>query len=226
MINILIADDEERTQRILSDFLKKEGFNVLIANNGQEAIDIFEEKYEMINLVILDIFMPVSDGWSVLRHIRRITDKTPVMMLTESTGNSDKSFGFEEGADDYITKPISPIVLIARVKALLKSSLESQLNAKHEFDGLVIDEIGHSVYLNDVLLDLSPKEYDLLVYLAKNAGIAMSREQLINIVWGYDYFGDLRTLDTHVKNLRAKLGEKGEYIKTVRGYGYKFEEQC
>ena len=220
MINILIADDEERNQRILSDYLKNEGFNVIVANNGQEAIDIFNEKYEMLSLVILAVFMPVTDGWCVLRHIREKTNILPVIMLSPQSDDTE----FEKGADDYIVTPISSVALVSRVKSLLKISFESQLNVKHEFDGLAIDEIGHSVHLNDVLLDLSPKEFELLVCLSKNVGIALSREQLINNIWGYDYIGDLRTLDTHIKNLRAKLCEKGECIKTIRGYGYKFEE--
>lgn len=223
MIHILIADDEDRICRVLGDFLKKEGFSILVAKNGQEAIELFDEKYEMINLVILDVMMPILDGWSVLRHIRTMTDKVPVMMLTAKTEDDDQLYGFETGADDYVSKPVSPIVLVARVKALLKRSFDSLLDSKKEFDGLVVDEIGHSVYLDDKLIDLSPKEYDLLVYLTKNNGIALSREQLINVVWGYDYFGDLRTLDTHIKNIRSKLQDKGSYIKTMRGYGYKFE---
>jgi two-component system response regulator ResD len=223
MIHILIVDDEDRLRRVIKDFLKRDGYQIWEAKDGAEAISLFDQKKDLLNLVILDVMMPKVDGWGVLRHIRQGGSQIPVMMLTAKTEDDDQVFGLETGADDYVTKPISPIVLVARVKALLRRSLEKQISSRKEFGPLVVDEIGHAVYLNRAPLELSPKEYDLLVYLVSNEGIALSREQLVNVVWGYDYFGDLRTLDTHIKNLRAKLGGPGEWIKTLRGFGYKFE---
>lgn len=223
MISIMIVDDDERIRRILSDFLKREGFKITEAADGGAAISLFNENAADFDLVILDVMMPVADGWTVLRHIKDTSPNTAVMMLTAKAEDGDQIYGFETGADDYVTKPISPVVLVARVKALLKRNLESKLSGKMELGTVVIDELGRSVQSGGVQVDLSPKEFELLTYLASNRGIALSREQLLNAVWGYDYYGDLRTLDTHIKNLRAKLGDGGDMIKTVRGYGYKLE---
>lgn len=222
-INVLIADDDNRIRRVISDFLKRDGISVIEAENGEEAIDIYDLKSEIIDLVILDVMMPVTDGWSVLRHIRSKNSDTLVMMLTAKTQDGEQIYGFEAGADDYVTKPISPVLLTLRIKALLKRKFDRLMSGVREYRGMVIDTLAHTVKCDGKTVDLSPKEYDLLVYLADNENIALSREHIINIIWGYDYFGDMRTLDTHIKNIRSKLGEKGKFIKTVRGYGYKFE---
>ena len=222
-MNILIAEDEERMRRLVKDFLVKEGYNVLEAADGQEAMDILETKMGQLSLVILDVMMPHYDGWSLLRHIRKKDTNLPVIMLTARSEDSDEVFGLELGASDYITKPISPIVLMARIKLLLRQKPEATTSNVKDFQGLVIDEVARIVTNNGERLDLSPKEYELLVYLAVNRKVALSREQILNALWGYDYFGDLRTVDTHIKKLRAKLGDKGDLIETVRGYGYRFE---
>ena len=222
-MNILIAEDEERMRRLVKDFLVKEGYNVLEAADGQEAMDILETKMGQLSLVILDVMMPHYDGWSLLRHIRKRDTNLPVIMLTARSEDSDEVFGLELGASDYITKPFSPIVLMARIKLLLRQKPEATTSNVKDFQGLVIDEVARIVTNNGERLDLSPKEYELLVYLAVNRKVALSREQILNALWGYDYFGDLRTVDTHIKKLRAKLGDKGDLIETVRGYGYRFE---
>ena len=222
MFNILIADDEERLRRLVKDFLLKEGYNVFEAADGKEALNILSENPD-IHLVILDVMMPFYDGWSVLRHIRKDNKTLPVMMLTARTEDTDEVFGIELGADDYITKPFSPVVLMVRIKLLLRKHYFTGEKSIKRFGDIVIDETGRRVMINEDKLELSPKEYELLVYLALNKDVAVSREQILNVVWGYEYFGDLRTVDTHIKKLRAKLGEKGDMIQTVRGYGYRFE---
>lgn len=222
-MNILIAEDEERMRRLVRDFLTREGYNVIEAADGQEAMDIIEAKLGQLSLIILDVMMPHYDGWSVLRHIRNKDSQIPVIMLTARSEDNDEVFGLELGASDYITKPFSPIVLMARIKLLLRRQTDSGANALKNFDGLVIDEVARVVTDGDQRIDLSPKEYELLVYLAVNRNVALSREQILNAIWGYDYFGELRTVDTHIKKLRAKLGDKGKLIETVRGYGYRFE---
>ena len=222
MFNILIADDEERLRRLVKDFLVKEGYNVFEAADGREALNILSDNPE-IHLVILDVMMPYYDGWSVLRHIRKDNKILPVMMLTARTEDTDEVFGIELGADDYITKPFSPVVLMVRIKLLLRKHYFTGEKSIKRYGDIVIDETGRRVLINDEKLDLSPKEYELLVYLTVNKDVAVSREQILNVVWGYEYFGDLRTVDTHIKKLRAKLGDKGEMIQTVRGYGYRFE---
>lgn len=222
-MNILIADDEERMRRLVKDFLTKEGYSVLEAADGQEAMDILESKMGQLSLVILDVMMPHYDGWSLLRYIRKRDADLPVIMLTARAEDSDEVFGLELGASDYITKPFSPIVLTARIKLLLRQKPEGGITNTKEFDGLVIDEVARVVTDRGKRVHLSPKEYELLVYLAVNQKVALSREQILNALWGYDYFGDLRTVDTHIKKLRAKLGDRGDMIETVRGYGYRFE---
>ncbi|WP_455016313.1 response regulator transcription factor [Oribacterium sinus] len=219
-IKILVVDDEERMQKLLKDFLKMKDYEVLLAGNGEEAIDLFF-KEKSIALIILDVMMPRMDGWTVLKTIREHS-KVPVIMLTARSEENDELKGFDYGADEYISKPFSPKILVARVEALLRRS-GVQKEELLEVGGIVIDEAAHSVTVDGKPIELSFKEYELLQYFVENKGIALSREKILNNVWNYDYFGDARTIDTHVKKLRAKLMDKGDYIKTVWGMGYKFE---
>ena len=219
-IKILVVDDEERMQKLLSDFLKMKDYEVLLAGNGEEAIDLFF-KEKSIALIILDVMMPKMDGWTVLKTIREHS-KVPVIMLTARSEENDELKGFDYGADEYISKPFSPKILVARVEALLRRS-GVQKEELLEVGGIVIDEAAHSVTVDGKPIELSFKEYELLQYFVENKGIALSREKILNNVWNYDYFGDARTIDTHVKKLRAKLMDKGDYIKTGWGMGYKFE---
>ena len=219
-IKILVVDDEERMQKLLSDFLKMKDYEVLLAGNGEEAIDLFF-KEKSIALIILDVMMPKMDGWTALKTIREHS-KVPVIMLTARCEENDELKGFDYGADEYISKPFSPKILVARVEALLRRS-GVQKEELLEVGGIVIDEAAHSVTVDGKPIELSFKEYELLQYFVENKGIALSREKILNNVWNYDYFGDARTIDTHVKKLRAKLMDKGDYIKTVWGMGYKFE---
>ena len=219
-IKILVVDDEERMQKLLKDFLKMKDYEVLLAGNGEEAIDLFF-KEKSIALIILDVMMPKMDGWTALKTIREHS-KVPVIMLTARSEENDELKGFDYGADEYISKPFSPKILVARVEALLRRS-GVQKEELLEVGGIVIDEAAHSVTVDGKPIELSFKEYELLQYFVENKGIALSREKILNNVWNYDYFGDARTIDTHVKKLRANLMDKGEYIKTVWGMGYKFE---
>ena len=219
-IKILVVDDEERMQKLLKDFLKMKDYEVLLAGNGEEAIDLFF-KEKSIALIILDVMMPKMDGWTALKTIREHS-KVPVIMLTARSEENDELKGFDYGADEYISKPFSPKILVARVEALLRRS-GVQKEELLEVGGIVIDEAAHSVTVDGKPIELSFKEYELLQYFVENKGISLSREKILNNVWNYDYFGDARTIDTHVKKLRAKLMDKGEYIKTVWGMGYKFE---
>lgn len=219
-IKILVVDDEERMQKLLSDFLKMKDYEVLLAGNGEEAIVLFF-KEKSIALIILDVMMPKMDGWTALKTIREHS-KVPVIMLTARSEENDELKGFDYGADEYISKPFSPKILVARVEALLRRS-GVQKEELLEVGGIVIDEAAHSVTVDGKPIELSFKEYELLQYFVENKGIALSREKILNNVWNYDYFGDARTIDTHVKKLRAKLMDKGDYIKTVWGMGYKFE---
>ena len=219
-IKILVVDDEERMQKLLKDFLKMKDYEVLLAGNGEEAIDLFF-KEKSIALIILDVMMPKMDGWTALKTIREHS-KVPVIMLTARSEENDELKGFDYGADEYISKPFSPKILVARVEALLRRS-GVQKEELLEVGGIVIDEAAHSVTVDGKPIELSFKEYELLQYFVENKGIALSREKILNNVWNYDDFGDARTIDTHVKKLRAKLMDKGEYIKTVWGMGYKFE---
>lgn len=223
MINILVADDEERIRKLLKDFLKIEGYNILEAKDGQEAIDMVIENKDTINLVILDVMMPYIDGFSVLQRIRKINRNILVIMLTARDGENDEVFGFELGADDYISKPFSPVVLTARVKSILKRQSVHRNEENIIINNINIDVISRTVTVDGNRIELSPKEYEMLVYIARNPNIAISREQMLNVVWGYSYYGDSRTIDTHVKRLRSKLGTEGDCIKTVRGYGYRLE---
>lgn len=219
---VLVVDDEERIRKLVGDFLRSRGFAVEEAADGREALKAFLDHPERIDLVILDVMMPPPDGWSVLQRIRS-TARTPVLMLTARAGEYDQLEGFARGADDYVTKPFSPGLLVARVEALLRRTAETKKEAATEFDGLRIDEPGHAVYLDGRRLDLTPKEYDLFLYLFENAGVALTRERLLSAVWNYDFYGDLRTVDTHVKQLRAKLGTRADRIRTIRGVGYSLE---
>lgn len=217
---ILVVDDESRMRKLIADFLKARDFEVVEASDGEEAIDCFFADKE-IALIILDVMMPRLDGWAVLKLIREHS-KVPIIMLTARSEERDELQGFAYGADEYISKPFSPKILTARVDALLRRSGLST-EQRVEAGGIVVDKAAHTISIDGETLDLSFKEYELLVYFIENKGIALSREKILNNVWNYDYFGDARTIDTHVKKLRAKMGEKGNYIKTVWGMGYKFE---
>lgn len=217
---ILIVDDETRMRKIIKDYLVAKEYAVVEASNGQEALDIFESD-STINLILLDVMMPVLDGWATLREIRK-SSKIPVIMLTARGEERDELFGFELGVDEYISKPFSPKILVARVEALLKRAYPAQDDIK-SLDGIVIDKVAHKVTVDGKEVEMSLKEFELLVYLTDNAGIALSREKILNTVWNYDYFGDSRTIDSHIKKVRKKLGKKGSHIQTVRGLGYKFE---
>ncbi len=216
---ILIADDEARMRKLVGDFLKKEGYSVVEAADGRQAMELFSETPNF-ELIILDVMMPGYDGWTVCREIRK-SSQVPIIMLTARGEEADELFGFDLGADEYISKPFSLKILAARVQALLRR-VEDNKGLK-SFNGLEIDDHGRYVYVDGTNVDMSPKEYELLLYLSENAGKALSRDQILNAVWDYDYFGDARTVDTHIKKLRLKLGEKGELIQTVRGLGYRFE---
>lgn len=222
---VLIVEDESRMRHLISSYLKKENINVLEAENGLQALDVF--KREDIDLVILDIMMPFMDGYEVCRNLRTHSEVL-IIMLTAKSEEDDKLLGYGLGADDYVTKPFSPKVLTAKVKALLKRSDITEnktVEGVTKIDTLEINELSHNVTLNGEKLDLSPKEYDLLLYLAKNHGIVLSRDKLLTNVWGYDFDGDLRTVDTHIKRVRQKLGDKADLITTVRGSGYKLESE-
>lgn len=217
---VLLADDEDRMRKLLSDFLKREGYAILEAANGKEALDIFQQTDDL-SLLILDVMMPLMDGWEVCREVRK-TSRVPIIMLTARDQEADELMGFELGADEYISKPFSPPILIARVNALLRRT-EGKNYPPRTIGGLVIDENAHYVYVNGEVIDLTPKEFELLVYLADHEGRALNRDQIVNAVWSYDFYGDMRTVDVHIKNLRLKLGEMGDCIQTVRGIGYRFE---
>ena len=220
-MKILMADDESRMRKLVGDFLKKEGYEIVEAEDGKKALQLFNEISD-INLVILDVMMPGYDGWAVCREIRK-KSQVPIIMLTARSEENDELFGFDLGADEYITKPFSPLILVARVQALLRRSGGNGPKTIRSYPGMEIDESGRVVKINGEKIDLSPKEFELLQYLAANEGIALSREQILNAVWDYDYFGDARTVDTHIKKLRLKMGAQAGYIQTVRGLGYKFE---
>ena len=219
---ILIIEDELKIRFLLRDYLKSEGFNVLEASDGDEGIFVF--KNNKIDLILLDIMMPKIDGITVLETNRTVSD-LPIILLTAKGQEEDKLFGYEMGADDYVTKPFSPKILIAKIKALLKRTTNNDLDfsPNQNFNGLTINKLAHEVKINDEPLMLSPKEFELLVYLSDNIGIALSRDIILDNVWGIDYYGDLRTVDTNIKRLREKLASKSNYIITVRGSGYKFE---
>ena len=218
---ILVVDDESRMRKLIKDFLLQKEFKILEAEDGLKAIEIFEEKKDSINLILLDVMMPNLDGWSVLRKIRQ-ESKVPVIMLTARGEEQDELFGFELGVDEYISKPFSPKILVARVEAILRRS-SNMGEGVNDYSGIVIDTEGRTVKVDNKLIEMSLREYELLNYLVKNQGIALSRDKILNNVWHYDYYGDSRTIDSHIKKIRHKLGKKGKYIKTIRGIGYKFE---
>ncbi|GAA0762821.1 MULTISPECIES: response regulator transcription factor [Clostridium] len=218
--NILLIEDETRIRFLLRDYFLKEGFNIIEASDGDEGLNYFIST--KVDLVILDIMMPKVDGITVLEMIRKAST-IPVILLTAKGQEEDKLFGYEMGADDYITKPFSPKVLIAKVKALLKRTSEESFSSSKEYDGLTINKLSHEVKVNKEIINLSPKEFELLSYLSDNEGIALSRDTILDNVWGLDYYGDLRTVDTNIKRLREKLGDKSSCIVTVRGSGYRFE---
>ena len=217
-LKILVVDDESRMRKLVKDFLTKKNFQVLEAGNGEEAMDIFYEEKD-IALIILDVMMPKMDGWEVCREIRK-NSKVPIIMLT---ARSDELLGFDLGVDEYISKPFSPKILVARVEAILRRTGQNNPEDVISAGGIVIDKAAHLATVDGKPMELSFKEFELLTYFLENQGIALSREKILNSVWNYDYFGDARTIDTHVKKLRSKMGDKGEYIKTVWGMGYKFE---
>ena len=218
---ILVVDDESRMRKLVRDFLEKKGFVVMEAGDGEEAMDIFYEEKD-IALILLDVMMPKMDGWEVCREIRK-NSKVPIIMLTARGDERDELLGFDLGVDEYISKPFSPKILVARVEAILRRTGQDTVNDVLSAGGIVIDKAAHMATVDGAPMELSFKEFELLTYFMENQGIALSREKILNSVLNYDYFGDARTIDTHVKKLRSKMGEKGEYIKTVWGMGYKFE---
>ena len=220
-IKILVADDESRMRKLIHDFLMKEGYEVLEAEDGDQALDLFYQERE-IALVVLDVMMPGTDGWTVLKEIRK-ESSVPVIMLTAKSEEEDELMGFDLGADEYVKKPFSIKALGARVRAIIQRTNPSAALERLEEGSIVLDKSAHEVRIDGKPVDLSFKEFELLQYFMENKGIALSREKILNNVWNYDYYGDARTIDTHVKKLRAKMGEAGSMIQTVWGYGYKFE---
>ena len=218
---ILVVDDELRMRKLIKDFLIASGFNILEAEDGEQALEVFEKEKNRINLILLDVMMPKLDGWSVLRQIRQ-ESRVPIIMLTARGEEQDELFGFELGVDEYISKPFSPKILVARVEAILKRTQGDTKEVK-DYGGIEIDKEGRTVTVDGKVLELSLREYELLVYLVENENIALSRDKILNNVWNYDYYGDSRTIDSHIKKIRHKLGKRGKYIKTMRGVGYKFE---
>lgn len=220
-LKVLMVDDESRMRKLVSDFLTRKGYQVIEAGDGEEAIDKFYED-KNISLVILDVMMPKMNGWDTCRQIRK-NSNVPIIMLTAKSDEASELNGFDCGADEYISKPFSPKILTARVDALIRRSYSIDSSEMIDVGGIVINKAAHIVKINDEEIELSFKEFELLTYFVDNKGVALSREKILNNVWNYDYFGDARTIDTHVKKLRKKLGDKGDYIKTIWGMGYKFE---
>ncbi len=220
-LKILVVDDEARMRKLVKDFLSKEGYHVIEAADGEEAVDIYFED-QSISLIVLDVMMPKMDGWQVCREIRAYS-KVPIIMLTAKDSENDELTGFELGVDEFISKPFSPKILVARVQALLRRTGQMTADDLIEMGGIRLDKMAHDVEVDGKKIELSFKEFELLSYFMQNAGIALSREKILNAVWDYDYFGDARTIDTHVKKLRSKMGDKGNYIRTIWGMGYKFE---
>ena len=218
---ILVVDDESRIRKLLKDFLIKENYSILEAADGEDALKVYEENSNKIKLILLDVMMPKLDGWSVLRQIRQ-TSKVPVIMLTARSEEQDELFGFELGVDEYISKPFSPKILVARIKAILNRTQAKESQTK-DYGGIVIDTEGRTVSVDGKPIELSLREYELLKYLLDNENVALSRDKILNNVWNYDYYGDSRTIDSHIKKIRHKLVKRVKYIKTMRGVGYKFE---
>ena len=220
--SILVVDDEERMRKLIKDFLNNKGYHILEAEDGEKALEVYEENQSKIMLILLDVMMPKLDGWSVLRQIRQKNKDVPIIMLTARGEEQDELFGFELGVDEYISKPFSPKILVARVEAILKRTGKDEREIKN-YGGIEIDKEGRTVSVEGKNIELSLSEYELLLYLVQNENVALSRDKILNNVWNYDYYGDSRTIDSHVKKIRHKLGKKGKYIKTIRGVGYKFE---
>lgn len=219
---ILVVDDEQRMRKLVKDFLKQKNYHIIEAEDGEKALHLFQENKNRISLILLDVMMPKLDGWSVLRQIRQINKTIPIIMLTARAEEQDELFGFELGVDEYITKPFSPKILVARVEVILKRANPTKKELKSH-DGIVIDDDARTVTVDGKNVELSFREYELLKYLIENENIALSRDKILNTVWNYDYYGDSRTIDSHIKKIRHKLGKKGKYIQTIRGIGYKFE---
>lgn len=220
-LKIMVVDDESRMRKLVRDFLEKQNYEVLEAGDGEQAVDLFFKEKD-IALILLDVMMPKMDGWQVCREIRQYS-KVPIIMLTARSDERDELLGFNLGVDEYISKPFSPKILVARVNAVLRRSGKSDSNEVLEADGIVLDKAAHQVTIDGKPVELSFKEFELLTYFMENKGIALSREKILNAVWNYDYYGDARTIDTHVKKLRSKMGGKGALIKTIWGMGYKFD---
>ena len=220
-ITVLVVDDEDRMRKLIKDFLLQKGYSILEAEDGEKALEIFEENKNQIGIILLDVMMPKLDGWSVLRQIRQ-NSKVPIIMLTARGEEQDELFGFELGVDEYISKPFSPKILVARVEAIL-NRVNQNKNEVKDYGGIEIDSDGRTVKVDGKQIELSLREYELLKYLVDNANIALSRDKILNNVWNYDYYGDSRTIDSHIKKIRHKIGKKGKYIQTMRGVGYKFE---
>ena len=220
-LKILVVDDESRMRKLVRDFLEKADYQVIEAENGERAVDIFFEEKE-IALILLDVMMPKMDGWQVCREIRQYS-KVPIIMLTARADERDERMGFNLGVDEYISKPFSPKILVARVNAVLRRAGKADAADVLEVGGIKVDKTAHQVFIDGEPIELSFKEFELLQYFVENVGIALSREKILNAVWNYDYYGDARTIDTHVKKLRSKMGSKGEYIRTIWGMGYKFD---
>ena len=220
-VTVLVVDDESRMRKLIKDFLVQKEYSVLEAEDGEQALEVYHENQKNISLILLDVMMPKLDGWSVLRQIRQ-ESKVPIIMLTARGEEQDELFGFELGVDEYISKPFSPKILVARVEAILKRSRAIEKQVK-DYGGIEIDSDGRTVKVDGKQIELSLREYELLKYLIDNSNIALSRDKILNNVWNYDYYGDSRTIDSHVKKIRHKLWKKGKYIQTMRGIGYKFE---
>ena len=218
---VLVVDDELRMRKLIKDFLKAKGYNILEAEDGEKALEVFEENENKITLILLDVMMPKLDGWSVLRQIRQ-QSKIPIIMLTARGEEQDELFGFELGVDEYVSKPFSPKILVARVEAILKRTTKDTTEIK-DYAGIEIDKNGRTIKVDGKPIELSLREYELLIYLIENENIALSRDKILNNVWNFDYYGDSRTIDSHIKKIRHKLGKKGKHIQTIRGIGYKFE---
>lgn len=220
-VTVLVVDDEARMRKLIKDFLVQKEFQVIEAEDGEKALEVYQENQKEIGLILLDVMMPKLDGWSVLRQIRQ-ESKVPIIMLTARGEEQDELFGFELGVDEYISKPFSPKILVARVEAILNRTRGSKNEVK-DYGGIEIDVDGRTVKSDGKQIEMSLREYELLKYLVDNQGIALSRDKILNNVWNYDYYGDSRTIDSHIKKIRHKLGKKGKYIETMRGVGYKFE---
>ena len=220
--SILVVDDEARMRKLIKDFLSNKGYHIIEAEDGEKALEEYEKNENKIMLILLDVMMPKLDGWSVLRQIRQTNKEVPIIMLTARGEEQDELFGFELGVDEYISKPFSPKILVARVEAILKRVSKNENEVKN-YGGIEINKEGRTVSVDGKQIELSLREYELLTYLVENENIALSRDKILNNVWNYDYYGDSRTIDSHIKKIRHKLGKKGKYIQTMRGVGYKFE---